>query len=341
MNTKCTIAAFFLLFFLSGQINTQAQEATQQALIVKKTATWCSNCGSWGWTWFKDLIAATENSGGINIALHSTSSMLKPPNDLDGDWLNSFSTIGAFPTFFVNGQHYPSYSAVLGAAQNAVSQEPFAGVSLVTGFENDTIYAQGTVTWQEAGTGEYQVGFYIIQDSLVFQQSAQGANAIHRNVLREAMEDSHFGTPVNVSFEPGQTLSWDSKHYYPGISVDKHHVLAILWKSVGSKYEYVNGWMSPLEEGLISAVDQADIWKEMSIFPNPVQAGQTFTLSLPTDGISTSYRLFDVSGKKVQSGTTTFPSLSISAPDVVSAATFLLEISRQGHRKVVPVQVVK
>lgn len=340
MKTKHILIAILMLLWTGFQSNVQAQEATQQALIVKKTATWCSNCGSWGWTWFKDLIAATADSGGINIALHSTSSLLKPPNDLDGDWLNSFSTIGGFPTFYVNGTHYTSYNGVLGAAKAAVAQDPFAGISVVTGFLNDTIYAEGIVTWQEAGAGEFQVGFYVIQDSLVHQQSAQGSNAIHRNVLREAMQDSHFGMPVNLSFAAGETLTWNSKHYYPGITVDKHHILAILWKTVGGKYQYVNGWIAPLTEGLISSTDRAFIWSDLQVFPNPVQRGASLNVTIPEMGSEISYRLHNYSGQPLVSGKTSESTFRIAIPESLPSGLLLLELNRNGQSKIIPVQIL-
>jgi len=41
---------------LSLNLSAQPVQEKQMSIVVKKTATWCSNCGSWGWQWFKDVI---------------------------------------------------------------------------------------------------------------------------------------------------------------------------------------------------------------------------------------------------------------------------------------------
>ena len=56
---------FILLIFSVFSIVLQAQEITvpqtQRPLITKRTASWCPNCGGWGWTFFRNVM--DDNNG--------------------------------------------------------------------------------------------------------------------------------------------------------------------------------------------------------------------------------------------------------------------------------------
>lgn len=317
-----------------------AQNTGQQAFIVKKTATWCSNCGSWGWTWFKDLIQATEGQGGIPIALHSTSSQLKPPADLDGAILGAFNTTGSFPAFFVNGIQYPTYAATLSAAQAAITQQPVATLSLQTGYDADAISARAVVSWAKDGEGQYAVGLYVVEDSLVFQQSAQGANAIHRYVLRNALGGLPFGDLQSVIHASGQTTVKELTAAYPGISVVRHHILAVLWKQVNGKYQFVNAAMTRLEAGgITSAVDQAEIWDDLTVFPNPVLPGGRVQVESSVTAGPFSWRLIGLQGNAMASGREEGPNWEVSVPAPVRSGSLILEVSSRKGKAVRTLQV--
>jgi hypothetical protein len=315
-----------LTLALSGTI--PAQEATQHALVVKKTATWCSNCGSWGWTWFKDIIADTQEENVICIALHSTASALKPPLGLDDDWLASFSTVGTFPTFYVNGGHHATYGSLLSTALARAAELPQAGITLETGHDQDQAYARARVTWQEAAAGMYALGLYIVEDSLVHSQAAQGANAIHRYVLRLGMGDLSFGELKELDMQAGQTETWESQHAYPLASTDRHHILAVLWKKEQDKYVYINAYMAPLQEGLLSGVAAPERPESaLEVFPNPVQRGGSLNLRCPAGGDdSGTLAIYRADGQLVfRRDLGGGPVYQVTLPGHLNAGTYMLE----------------
>lgn len=320
-----------LLLFLTATTVT-GQEARQHALVVKKTATWCSNCGSWGWTWFKDLIEDTADDQVISIALHSTASALEVPDNLDDDWLASFNTVGGFPTFYVNGTSHATYGSLLSTAQAKAAEAPLAGIDLETGFEQDQVFARASVTWQQAGSGEFALGFYIVEDSLVHAQSSQGPNAIHRFVLRRSLGDASFGELRQLDAQEGQILTWEAQQDYSLAAVDRHHILAVLWRKVSAtKYEYVNAAMTPLEEGLLSGLDPVLAEKPMRVFPNPVPRGGQ--LHLEHDGSfqgPVSLSLFSTTGELLHQGTLSAgPEPVWTLPEHVVSGNYILSL--RGH----------
>lgn len=273
---------FALLFIgmLTSALQAQEVEEKQMSIVFKKTATWCSNCGSWGWQWFKDLIGDTEGDA-YPIALHSTSSLLKPPMDLDGSLLAHFTGNGGFPTFFVNGTSSSTYAGLVNAVAAASSQDPVAGLGILTGYEDGEISCQGKVEFFQPFDGEVFVGYYIIEDSLVFTQSAQGPNAIHRFVLRDAMESKPFGNGMDVDMEAGESLEFSSVQTYPPNSLDRLSILGVIWTYANGKYSYLNSWMVPVKEGPISSLQQNNLFSDTRLFPNPATTGQKVMLDLP------------------------------------------------------------
>lgn len=316
------------LFLVSAYLPAVAQNPAQQALIVKKTATWCSNCGSWGWTWFKDLIQATDGQGGIPIALHSTSSQLKPPADLDGALLSAFNTSGGFPAFFVNGVQYATYAATLSAAQAAISQQPVATIDLETGYEADSIHTRATLTWTNEGEGQYAVGFYVVEDSVIFQQSGQGSGAIHRYVLRNVLGGQPFGQPESIMYASGQSTMHELADAYPGIGVARHHILAVLWKQVGGKYQYVNAAMVRLEEGgITSATEEQLALGTLSVFPNPVLPGGGLSVTADLGVGPLTWRLLGLQGGTLASGHAETSSWEVGIPTPLVSGMVFLEVS--------------
>ena len=53
---KKIILLLSVFFYLGMNAIAQTVEAKQNTLITKKTATWCSFCGTWGWDFFENLV---------------------------------------------------------------------------------------------------------------------------------------------------------------------------------------------------------------------------------------------------------------------------------------------
>lgn len=335
---------FTVLFFgmLSSALQAQDVEEKQMSIIFKKTGTWCSNCGSWGWQWFKELIGDTEGDA-YPIALHSTSSLLKPPMDLDGSLLAHFTGNGGFPTFFVNGISSTTYVGLVNAVAAASSQDPVAGLGMLTGYDNGEIAVQGRVEFFQPFEGEVYVGYYIIEDSLVFTQSAQGPNAIHRFVLRDAMEAKPFGNGMDVDAEAGESSVFSSVQTYPSNALDRLSVLGVIWTFANGKYTYLNSWMVPVQEGPISSLDQRSLLSTSRLFPNPAVSGQKVMLDLPTDIQGTlNGHLYHVDGRLVHSFVILAgQNQSIQLPATLVPGTYIVRLDQGQFSGSIPLTIGK
>ena len=62
-----------LLFFALSFSNIHAQDVpeVQRTLLTKVTATWCPSCGSWGWSFFEDIIEDNTGKATFMGAHHS------------------------------------------------------------------------------------------------------------------------------------------------------------------------------------------------------------------------------------------------------------------------------
>lgn len=309
------------------------------SIVVKKTATWCTNCGSWGWTWFKDAIDDTEGDA-FPIALHSTSSQLKPPMDLDGALIAQFSGNGGFPTFFVNGTAQTSYTNLLNAVSAAASSSPVAGIGMETGFEDDLIQVQGKVEFFQPFQGEIAVAYYLIRDSLVFTQAAQGANAIHRFVVRDVLEGLPFGSVQQVEMEQGESIMVPAQQTYPGLDPNQHMILGVVWSFANGAYTFMNAWQEPLTPGAISGTTEPAILLGTQIFPNPAIAGDEIRITLPliVDG-EIRLTLFDQDGRVILERKAQAPSAQMPLPTSLTDGGYFLQVTVDQVQQTFPVQI--
>lgn len=67
MNKKTFMLLVAALFIMKAAA--QQVEEVQRTLITKRTASWCINCGTWGWTLFDGLVADNEDKS-VLIAAH-------------------------------------------------------------------------------------------------------------------------------------------------------------------------------------------------------------------------------------------------------------------------------
>lgn len=324
------IAIMILLMatFSTSELFAQEVSPTQQSLVVKKTATWCSNCGSWGWTWFKDILAEAPKSGGICLNLHSTSSGLKALNNLDGDWLSQFDVNVSFPTFYVNGIRRASVSEILAAVEASEAEMPMAGVGVEAAINEGNLKVSGKVDFYENVEAEFYLGFYIIEDSVVHSQSAQGANAIHRYIVREAMNQASFGAVISIGLvEAGTSVSTKEEQMFVGMIAEKHSVLAILWSKVGDKYTYVNAWQTPVKDGFLSSVDGFSTNNKPKVYPNPVKAGGLLHVPDLVDYPSTgNMGIYDICGKQVSTQRIQTGQNSVELPKNIVAGIYFLRV---------------
>jgi hypothetical protein len=223
-----------------------AQEAVQNSLVTKVTASWCINCGTWGWMFFENTLEDNGDNATF-IAAHYSGDLSTPAGQELADGLGATGQ----PLFyfgeerlFVSSSNIGTEAAALKAlvdentAKTATANTAIVAGDLVDGKIEMTA---NTKFFQEA-EGEFYLSILLIEDGVVNSQSGQGASAVHKNVLRAAATSSVFGdllaegvVPADTEFQTDFVFDLDPSWVETNLSVS-----FILWNKVNGNFEFVN-----------------------------------------------------------------------------------------------------
>lgn len=224
----------------------QQVEYTQRSLITKRTATWCPNCGSWGWTFFHDLISDNHDKA-LFFAAHYSGAL---ETGVAADLTNNFG--GSYqPEFFFDHikqpvtpfsmAQYRDYFKHL--TDSAYVATPTANSTFTANYYDGAIHVDATIEFFKEAEGDFFFGVYLVEDHVMAYQQGQGNNADHRYVLQASFTPDSFGElltsgtiTAGSTFQKKYALSIGDPTGYD------YHVYGIIWKKAGSKYELVNVW---------------------------------------------------------------------------------------------------
>ena len=229
---------FTLTFtMMIAMLSTQAQEVStdQWTIMTKTSATWCGNCGSWGWDLFKDLIEDNSNKNVIIWSSHNS-------GDLDNDASVDINTgWGSFaqPQFFVNSDNFNVTSSNSQAARVEINGYidallgfgALAGVGVDATYDGETLSVTGKAEFFTGlEDGDYHLAFYLLKDHVIANQASVGPNADHRYVLTDKITESTFGQQiVEGAVASGSTYTVEASKEIADIDLDNDEVIAILW----------------------------------------------------------------------------------------------------------------
>jgi len=238
----------FLLSFLTYTVFSTAQEVLpkQQALITKIAATWCINCGTWGWNTYEGILEENAENALIITAHYNGDLYTKTAKSIS----DNFGSIGQ-PQFFLGneltrlheGNRVAKQAEIKEAVQTISTQMPVANTGIQYQLKDESLAVRVKTKFFQNTTGEFYVATYILENEVLNFQTGKEAVVAHTKVLRGAFTENDFGIAIgNQSISNGaefirnQTVdlsaNWDK---------DNLEVVAIIWKKVGDTYQYVNG----------------------------------------------------------------------------------------------------
>lgn len=298
-----------LIYGLTGTGYAQTPEKKPIALITKSTATWCGPCGTWGWAFANTLINGTQGKALYIGAYVGQTDMDndKFKNPTADTFYRHFLTpeYGGIPDFAVNGIGQSSLMSSIAEdncfnAINAFNTTvPAASPANEMTINGSTVTATAKAQFWAAGSGEYYLAAYLIEDEALNLQNGQIGVVKHHNVLRGSMSP---GKPwgellVNGAVTENQVFdktftfevtdnTWEQANF---------RVYTVIWKKNGNEYEFVNaarngGSGTPVQD--ISGV------QEVSIFPNPASGSATLLVKASEAQVF-SIRITDVTGRNV------------------------------------------
>lgn len=245
---------FLLLIATIAFSTTQAQEVSdkQWSMLIKKTATWCSKCGGYGWTFFK---SAQERFGAENLIMMAAHSGGNLKTDVSAA-VSNVVPASSQPKFIldqgllsVTSSNIPSQLDIVKSTIDFnKGQKAVIGIgSLVTRSEDGTITARSKAKmFQDHTKTDYSIAHYLVRKKKIASQSGQGANAQHTNVLETSISGENFGTDVRFEATSAGTEVDVVVSKKLDINPEDYIVYTVLWIKDNGKYTFYNATKSDI-----------------------------------------------------------------------------------------------
>ena len=280
---------FLLVLALVFSVSTltQAQEIivpeTNQPMITKRTASWCTNCGTWGWSLFEDLLSDNQENALLITAHHSGNYQ----NDVAKEITSNFGAAGQ-PVFYFNsenqGANSGNGSTIRSNVQTAVEGFNAAMPIVQAGIDAEvddtyTVFVEVKTEFFQEAEGNFYLGVYLIEKSFTGTQTPIGDNATHKQVLRLSATNTTFGEALASGQVNSGTTQEASFVIMPdmmeqagiqnldGIYDDAFEIATIIWEETDGDYEVVNTNWSSID--ILSSNEEIGAVNTFSIYPNP------------------------------------------------------------------------
>lgn len=268
----------------------QNVEQIQTPLVVKKTATWCNPCGTWGWTWFEEFKQQRDNVSVMFEMHESASSGLFSQASLG--LYSLFDPRNSTPIFYVNAKNEMEYTSggsvmvqaskasILNAIDSTIATTPIANTGISYTVGNNTLNINTKVKFFQQTTGEYYINVYLAEENVQATQNGQGSSAIHKRVLRAAAYANAAGVLV-VNGNVVQGAEYTGSHSIPlnaSWNTNNFYVFVVIWKKVNDEFHYVN---SSKKGGSYANINEQIVGDNgFIIYPNVIESGQPFNIEL-------------------------------------------------------------
>ena len=298
----------FTLFFILLLLPLTAQEVevpeSQRPLITKKTATWCPFCGAWGWTMMEGLL--DDNIGkALVVAAHYSGDLVNPTANA------IISNFGGFsqPRFFYNnvdqGASSSSYNSVRESIKSKVISDNATSPQVQTGLvvvdQEDQLRVYTKTRFFDNVSGEYSVGVYLIEKSVINNQAGNASNAEHRQVIRETLTTDHFGEIIgNGSINAGTEVEFSVDFPLDG-TYDLYNIeiATIIWKKEDNTYQVVNtNFTDDIMDDLVGT-NKLEVANTFAIQPNPVENTSLISIEISKTVRSADLHLYNSLGQLV------------------------------------------
>ena len=242
-----------LLLVLCLSYSTHAQvepevKPVQNTLITKISATWCINCGTWGWDAHENIIEENQENT-IHFNAHNS-------GDLESEVAKAFSSnygsIGQ-PQFFLNNENLSLFSSneatkraeIIATISANTLQTPIVGVASLHEITDGLLTVQSNVEFFQNVAGDYFLATYIIEDGVMNSQVGQSGIVSHKQVMRTALSENHFGDPLVNGVEAAMVQLFELPAEWVPENLE---MVSIVWRKDGDKFVFVNGAVSSLKE---------------------------------------------------------------------------------------------
>ena len=275
----------------------------KSSVITKVTATWCPNCGTWGWDYFEELKDVYANSSQTTLlGVHHS-----------GDLRNSVSSWYANNLNFTYQPQFYHNNFPLNVSRNNWEDKVEEAEELVDQFSAETSGVSFSFEKAYVDNGDIvcNVNFnasnkslvdnyfaiYVFENNVMNNQSSRGMS-LHPNVLRDVMSDNNQGDLFTGEDENGASVF--SKEYRMTLDnswdADNVGLLAVLWTEENGNYVLDNS-SSIYNIGLLSSSSEVIASDLVKI----AYVSNGFEIITEFDG-QTKFMLYNSNAQLLQSG---------------------------------------
>ena len=331
---------FLSLILASFNLYGQDVPEIQTPLVTKITATWCSNCGSWGWDLFEGLVEDNSDNA-ILIAAHYSGNLT---TSIGEAFANNFNAVTQ-PRFVLNNDDQgvtrnsiaDDREEIKGLIADMNTQSPVANIGFFAEMKDGKIEVQTKTKFFQAAEGEYYLGIYVLEDGVLMMQSGRGM-AEHKAIMRGSFDADAFGTRLTMMNMLGAGMEITGSHSIDIDNVwntDNLTIVGMIWKKEGDKYQFVNANSTNDFSGNTSAVDIFTEVNDFSVFPTVITDFGTVRINLSQSIKDAEINLYTIEGKKIGSvfsgnlnrGLHTF---QITQTDLSTSGMVILVLEKEG-----------
>ena len=304
---KLLLSASFLL--LSLAIFAQTPPNKNLGIVNKTTATWCGPCGDWGWTLFEDVITDNQAKAICMGTYGDAGSDLQ--NQTAIDFYKDFCPSAGWPAFNAIGINRTAYAAgggiypsttqtnVKATIDSFVATPVIASTGYTYTMSGNNITINTTTKFWTAANGDYYVNVYFVEDGVMNIQNGQAGVVAHHDVLRGGVSGSWGQSIVNGAVTANQTFSKTFNGTMdPSWDKWRTQVVTMIWKKVGSDYQFVNANNVSNNPLGITSIEEAG---NVRLYPNPANNFAILGIDIDQANTNVSYFITDFSGKIVAS----------------------------------------
>ena len=283
---------------------TQEVPEVQKTLLTKITATWCPNCGTWGWTFFEDII--TDNGEkAVFVGAHHNGDLASPP----GQSFSANFNAPYQPYFYAGNLELGVTGSNIDSKRQEVKdlvdgnflQSPIANVGFEASLSDDMLVVNTKTKFFQEATGDYYLGVYILEDGVINNQASNSSMAVHPYVIRAAFTPEIFGNSLaNGTVTNGTEFTESfSIQLESGWSTDHLIVAGIIWDKDGDTFQFVNvnatTDFNPTSTNSISP----DVL-HIELFPTVAKEEVHLNLNLKDQSLKVAVQLYNLNGALVR-----------------------------------------
>jgi len=331
---------FYIITFFAFSFSLSAQQPVKP-LLTKITATWCPNCGTWGWTAMKDVVERLHGDKASVLALHFSGDLA---DDLNKELASNFPAVGQ-PIFQNNGLDLnfsgSTYSTKIDDLEASIESE----TAMINAFNitKSMLYleAEGNLTTFDVEvevdadnlpSGDYSISAYIVRDDIIASQSGQSGDVAHFKIVDTAIS-STFGAPyVNAGT---YTFEYTKEDYGP-ITFDDNgmvedlEIVIILWNSSGTNYEVVTTENSSIRETFVSNLNDVSLEVSANVFQN-TQGKIEVNMSNNPDNAVTTANLFSITGRQLDSQSIENGKAYFESNNLLGRGLYIITLESEGQ----------